>query len=75
MLLRDSVVIKILLFRGHQVRKDKPEAEPETEPIATEEPEPAKEEPPEEVIDIDLNDPETEEAAVKIQASVLKCHI
>ena len=57
-------------FRGHQVRKEMSGDEPDTaaEPAAEEATEaPATAEPAAEEIDIDLNDPQTEEAAVKIQ--------
>merc|ERR1712131_247573 len=52
-------------FRGHQVRQEMSNGE--TEATATEATTETKNE--EEVIDIDLNDPQTEEAAVKIQAA------
>merc|ERR1712123_216228 len=59
-------------FRGHRVRKEMSEEAP----AESEEAEPAvaaatavPEQPADEVIDIDLNDPQTEEAAVKIQAA------
>merc|ERR1711892_634682 len=59
-------------FRGHQVRKEMSEEAPaeseEAEP-AVEAPAAEPDQPAEEVIDIDLNDPQTEEAAVKIQAA------
>merc|ERR1711935_316327 len=59
-------------FRGHQVRKEMSEEAPaeseEAEP-AVAAPAAVQDQPAEEVIDIDLNDPQTEEAAVKIQAA------
>merc|ERR1711892_1611974 len=59
-------------FRGHQVRKEMSEEAPaeseEAEP-AVAAPAAVPDQPAEEVIDIDLNDPQTEEAAVKIQAA------
>ena len=54
-------------LRGHQVRQEMTNGET-AEVAATEETTETKNE-AEEVIDIDLNDPQTEEAAVKIQVS------
>ena len=59
--------VKKKLLRGHQVRQEMTNGETE-EVAATEETTETKNE-AEEVIDIDLNDPQTEEAAVKIQVS------
>ena len=47
------------IFRGHQVRKERKEGEEEK-----------KEEETKEEIDIDLNDPDTEAAAIKIQVII-----
>merc|ERR1711990_357918 len=64
----EEAAIKIQsAFRGHQVRQEMTNGETE-EVAATEETTETKNE-AEEVIDIDLNDPQTEEAAVKIQAA------
>jgi len=64
----EEAAIKIQsAFRGHQVRQEMTNGETE-EVTATEETTEVKAE-AEEVIDIDLNDPQTEEAAVKIQAA------
>merc|ERR1711990_957349 len=64
----EEAAIKIQsAFRGHQVRQEMTNGETE-EVAATEETSETKNE-AEEVIDIDLNDPQTEEAAVKIQAA------
>ncbi|XP_046543963.1 triadin-like isoform X9 [Haliotis rubra] len=51
-------------FRGHKARKDVTEKKTEESPAP-----PPAEEKQEEEIDIDLNDPEVEKAATKIQAS------
>ena len=51
--------------RGHQVRKELSDDKTEEQPAET------SEKPAEEEIDIDLNDPQTEEAAVKIQVKLI----
>ena len=53
------------IFRGHQVRKELSDDKTENQPAET------SEKPAEEEIDIDLNDPQTEEAAVKIQVKLI----
>ena len=58
---RDLVFI-ILFHRGHQVRQDLNKNDSTEEPKNEEE----------EEIDIDLNDPQTEEAAVKIQVLLIQ---
>ena len=55
------------LLRGHQVRQEMTNGETAEVPVTEETTETKNE--AEEVIDIDLNDPQTEEAAVKIQVS------
>merc|ERR1711962_356962 len=63
----EEAAVKIqAAFRGHQVRQEMTNGE--TEEVAAEETTATKND-AEEVIDIDLNDPQTEEAAVKIQAA------